>query len=65
MSTSYRVRWEIDIDAETPREAAEEALAIQRDHACMATVFDIIDLDHIGDEGEEAIVRIDLLGDGS
>ena len=37
--TSYRVVWEIDIEAETPQAAAEQAHAIQRDPYSMATVF--------------------------
>jgi len=37
----FRVIWEIDIDAETPRAAAEEALKIQRDRQSTATVFKV------------------------
>lgn len=40
---SYRVTWEIDIDADTPRAAAEQALGIQRRAGSSATVFDCID----------------------
>lgn len=40
---SYRVRWEIDIEADSPEEAAQEALAIQRDEDSIATVFNVID----------------------
>jgi len=39
----YFLRWEIDIHAETAREAAEEALKIQRDPGSTATVFEVID----------------------
>ena len=39
----YQVRWEIDIEADTPQEAAEEALHIQRDADSIATVFDVTD----------------------
>jgi hypothetical protein len=42
---TYRVVWEIDIDADTPREAAEKALAIQRDPGSDATYFDVKDAD--------------------
>lgn len=35
----YVVSWTIDIDAESPREAAQDALRIQRDAASTATVF--------------------------
>ncbi len=41
----FRVIWEIDIDAESPREAAEAARAEQR-RDTSATVFDI--WDHVG-----------------
>jgi hypothetical protein len=39
----YRVVWEIDIWADTPREAACEALNIQRNGESIATVFDVTD----------------------
>ena len=51
---TYRVSWEIDIDADSPRGAAEKARAIQRDPESLATVFDVIEMD--GD----TIQRIDL-----
>lgn len=41
---TYRVVWEIDIEAETPEEAARKALEIQRDHSSGATVFDCINM---------------------
>lgn len=41
----YRVIWQIDLDAESPREAAERAAATLRkldvDDQCSATVFDV------------------------
>lgn len=37
----YRVLWEIDIEASSPREAAEKALAIHRKPDSIATVFDV------------------------
>lgn len=48
----YRVSWQIDIEADSPTEAAEGALAVQRDPESIATVFfvrlgmahDVIDL---------------------
>lgn len=40
---TYRVRWEIDIEANTPQQAAQEALVIQRDPNSNATVFDVED----------------------
>ena len=39
--TEYRVIWEIDIDADTPTEAALAARAIQQDANSIATVFDV------------------------
>jgi nucleotide-binding universal stress UspA family protein len=38
----HRVIWEIDIDAESSREAAEKALEIQRDVNSTATHFTVI-----------------------
>jgi hypothetical protein len=37
----YLVKWEIDIDADSPQQAAAQALAIQRDRHAIATVFDV------------------------
>jgi hypothetical protein len=37
----YTVTWEIDVDAKTPKEAAREALKIQRDPNSTATVFSV------------------------
>ncbi len=39
----YKVVWEIDIEARTPAEAAEEALGYQRDPESRATHFKVID----------------------
>ena len=41
----YRVIWTIDLDANSPEDAARKALAIQRDPASIATCFVITD-DH-------------------
>ena len=40
---SYEVIWKIDIDADTPADAARQALEIQRDPNSLATQFDVID----------------------
>ena len=40
---TYRVIWEIDLDADSPREAAEKAFAIHRNPESIATVFDVVD----------------------
>lgn len=37
----YLVRWEINIEADTPREAAEQARNIHADPESIATVFDV------------------------
>jgi hypothetical protein len=50
-----RVRWEIDVDARTSREAARKVLAIQRDPGSMATVFDVT--------SKNGTVRVDLSED--
>lgn len=39
--SEYRVKWEIDIEAESPEEAARIALDIQRDPDSIATAFDV------------------------
>jgi hypothetical protein len=40
---TYSVHWRIDIEAETPLEAAQKALEIHRDPASLATVFEVYD----------------------
>lgn len=50
----YRVTWEIDIEADTPRDAAEEALTVQRNPESIATVFDV------SIDGAPTTTRIDL-----
>lgn len=42
MSKTYRVVWEIDIDADTPLAAAKEAISIQRDKGSEATYFYVV-----------------------
>lgn len=41
--TSYKVRWEIDVDARNQEDAARRALEIQRDPTSIALVFDVED----------------------
>jgi hypothetical protein len=55
---TYLVTWEIDIDADSPREAAEKALAIQRNPESTATVFQVLEndtetIDPVSDEEED------------
>lgn len=40
---SYRVTWEIDIEATSPKAAAKKALQYQRDPDSSATYFDVRD----------------------
>ena len=60
----YHLTWEIDLDADSPRQAAEKALTIHRNPESIATVFDVkdetghterIDLDDA--EDEEACIQ--------
>jgi hypothetical protein len=50
---SYVVTWEIELDADSPVEAAKLALAIQRDPNSIATVFKVF-------VGEDTPTTIDL-----
>jgi hypothetical protein len=51
---TYRVTWEIDVEADSPQKAAEEALRIQRDPNSIATFFKIVARDDI------VLVDVDL-----
>ena len=53
----YKVEWRIEIEADSPREAAQKALEIQRNPHSIATVFHV----SRNDDGEVEIV--DLLND--
>lgn len=39
--TEYHVSWTIDLEADTPEQAARQALEIQRDPSSIATVFEV------------------------
>ena len=52
---TYHVSWEIEVDATSPRAAAEQVQGIQRDPASTANVFMVKEFD-----SEEEAVRIDL-----
>ena len=41
----YRLKWEIDLTADSPLEAAKEALNVQRDLSSIASVFTVTDKD--------------------
>ena len=55
--TEYLVTWQIDIEADTPEEAAREALKIQRDLDSEAKHFEVQE-EKDGTHGE--VVRVDL-----
>ena len=42
--TQYLVQWEMDIEADTPEEAASEALKVHRDPSSEATYFTVTQL---------------------
>lgn len=60
----FLVRWEIEISAETPEDAAREALRAQRDPGSLATVFEVQER---VEDGYEDPIRIDVeeIGYGS
>ncbi|MBA7709946.1 hypothetical protein ES703_118872 [subsurface metagenome] len=39
----YNVKWEIDLNADSPQEAAIEAMRVQRDVSSIASVFTVTD----------------------
>lgn len=43
MTSEYLVTWQIDLDADSPEEAAQQAMNIMRDPLSMALVFDVTD----------------------
>jgi len=46
----YRVTWTIDLDADSPEDAARKALVIQRDPSSLATHFEVRDAQgHVDD----------------
>lgn len=47
------VTWQVNLNADTPLEAAEAALKMQRDRTSIATVFDVR-------EEDDTITRVDL-----
>lgn len=57
--TEYLVAWRIDLDVDSPQEAALNALAVQRDSQSSATVFDVTD-----ERGATVTVDLADLDDG-
>lgn len=50
----FTVTWTIQINALTPRKAAEEALKIQRDAFSTATLFEVFD-----EEGDKTTIDLE------
>lgn len=50
----FRVIWEIEIDADSPKQAAEQARALQMNPAMPATIFEI------WDHARQKMHRVDL-----
>jgi len=51
----YRVKWQMSFFADSPKEAAEKALKVQRNPNSIATYFTV--------ESHQAIYNVDLLHD--
>ena len=56
----YLVEWAIELVADSPEAAAEEALRVHRDPESTATVFSVREFESGGDE-----IRIDVLPEGT
>lgn len=62
--TEWRVRWEVDLSADTPQEAARMALGYQRNPESIATSFDVFERDELAPGGIVRMgVTVDLEGD--
>jgi hypothetical protein len=59
----YRVRWEIEVEAETPREAAERARHYQTKPGTTATVFEVAEIHPYAIRRHGDPVTIDLTPD--
>ena len=57
----YRVRWEIEVEAETPHQAAEKARFYQTKPGTTATVFEVAKVHPYGVGGYGRPVTIDLI----
>ena len=57
MSKFYRVRWEIDIEADTPEKAAQEALEIQ---TAVDRSIELSGTFEVRDEAKGVVTVVDL-----
>ncbi|HEX9987043.1 MAG TPA: hypothetical protein VGE45_00990 [Chloroflexia bacterium] len=57
--TTYYVSWKIELDADSPREAAREALKTMRDESSLATHFTVI-----GPDGEPQAIDLSVWEEG-
>jgi hypothetical protein len=53
-TNTYRITWTIDIEADTPEQAAARALRIQRNPDSIAVVFEVVD------EATKELTTVDL-----
>ena len=53
----FLVTWQIDIEAETPEDAAREAFRVHRDSDSMATVFEVQERTK---DGHGEAIRVDI-----
>ena len=58
--THYKVRWEIDIEVESPEAAALQAREIQLDAGSRATVFDVFQSELLTPSGKPVCFIVDL-----
>lgn len=57
--TEYLVTWSIELDAESPEDAALQALAIHRDPESLATVFNVAE--RLGPGMRRGFVTVDVM----
>lgn len=58
---TYHVEWAINIEADSPVEAAQKARAIQLDQGSIANVFDVYEIDPEDNQDHGEPPHVDLL----
>jgi hypothetical protein len=61
----YRVIWEIDVHADSPQQAAEQARAVQLDPGSPATIFSIFDYANLQMHRVDPVAPPNRLSDGT